>query len=59
MTKSLCSACPQFWQELFTDSIRVLAIEILAAKERTRIISPEVSCVSFDLSFISDLQYNV
>ena len=36
--------------------IRVLAIEILPANERSRIISREVSCVSFDLSFLSDLQ---
>ena len=36
--------------------IRVLAIEILAANERSRIISREVSCVSFNLSFLSDLQ---
>ena len=36
--------------------IRVLAIEIIAANERSRIISREVSCVSFDLSFLSDLQ---
>ena len=34
--------------------IRVLAIEILAANERSR--TREVSCVSFDLSFLSDLQ---
>ena len=32
--------------------IRVLAIEILAGNERSRIISREVSCVSFDLSFL-------
>ena len=36
--------------------IRLLAIEILAANERCCIISREVSCVSFDLSFLSDLQ---
>ena len=36
--------------------IRVLAIEILAANERSRIMSREVSCVSYDLSFLSDLQ---
>ena len=36
--------------------IRVLAIEILAANERSRIISQELSCVSFDLSSLSDLQ---
>ena len=36
--------------------IRVLAIEKLAANERCRIMSREVSCVSFDLSFLSDLQ---
>ena len=36
--------------------IRLLAMEILAANERSRIISWEVSCVSFDLSFLSDLQ---
>ena len=35
---------------------RVLAIDILAANERSCIISREVSCVSFDLSFLSDLQ---
>ena len=36
--------------------IRVLAIEILAANERSGTISREVSCVSFDLPFLSDLQ---
>ena len=36
--------------------IRVFAIEILAANERSRIISREASCVSFNLLFLSDLQ---
>ena len=36
--------------------IRVLAIEILAADKRSGIISRKISCVSFDFSFLSDLQ---
>ena len=36
--------------------ICVLAKEILAANQRSRIMSREVSCVGFDLSFLSDVQ---
>ena len=36
--------------------IRVLAIDILAADERSGIMSRKISCVSFDFSFLSDLQ---